>query len=106
MDILWSSPNEELSARDVTARLGNYATTTIATVLDRLSHKGIVRRRREGRFVLFSAVETRVGYAAALMREALATTERPAEAIVEFVRRSSREELATLSRVLSTKASE
>jgi predicted transcriptional regulator len=49
------------TARDVHDRIGvelELAYTTIATVLDRLHHKGLVRRHRDGRaFVYAGAVE-------------------------------------------------
>jgi predicted transcriptional regulator len=49
------------TARDLHARVGvalDLAYTTIATVLDRLHHKGLVRRHRDGRaFVYAAAVE-------------------------------------------------
>ncbi len=101
MEVLWERAGAELSARKVTDRLGDYALTTISTVLSRLSNKGIVRRRHEGRFVVFSATESEAGHTAALMREALASTAEPSEAIVQFVRTATPEERRALRTALT-----
>ena len=72
MDILWEEPDRELSGRDVADALPDYAYTTVATVLDRLVHKGLVHRRMDGRTIRFTTVGTRGAHTAVLMHEALA----------------------------------
>ncbi len=101
MEELWTNPGSALSAREVTDRLGEYALTTISTVLGRLATKGIVRRCERGRFVVFLAVETEAQHTATLMREALATTDEPSEAIAQFVRSASPDERRALRTALA-----
>jgi len=71
MAVLWSEPGREVGGREVADCLPEYAYTTIATVLDRLSHKGQVRRRRAGRRVLFTAVRTSTAHSAQAMSDVL-----------------------------------
>ncbi len=62
MDILWSH-RAALSVRDVHAKLWeqrDLAYTTVMTVLDRLSKKGIASRSLDGRAWLYSPAVTRV----------------------------------------------
>ena len=99
--MLWDAGDTELSARAVRDRLGSHAPTTIATTLERLSHKGIVRRRHEGRSVRFSARTSRAEHVALLMREALWTTATPEAALVEFVRRANPTERAALAQAVA-----
>jgi predicted transcriptional regulator len=101
MDVLWDAGGDELSARAVRDRLGSHAPTTIATTLERLSHKGIVRRRHQGRSVQFSPTSSRAAHVAVLMREALWTTAAPEDALAEFVRWADPTERAALSRALN-----
>ncbi|MGO9457699.1 MAG: BlaI/MecI/CopY family transcriptional regulator [Acidimicrobiales bacterium] len=100
MEVLWDAGGAELSARAVRDRLGSRAPTTIATTLERLSRKGIVRRRHEGRSVRFSATTSRAEHVAVLMREALWTTAAPEDALAEFVRRANPTERAALARAV------
>lgn len=102
MNVLWRH-DTELSARAVTEALDGYALTTIATVLGRLSSKGLVLRRHVGRFVVFSALETEAEHTAVLMREALVTAEDPTGAIVQFVRTATPAERRALRTALTAK---
>ena len=54
MDTLWEQPTREMTGRDVADTLPESAYTTVATVLDRLVHKGLVRRRMERGAIQFS----------------------------------------------------
>lgn len=56
-----------LRVRDVVDVLPEYACTTVATVLDRLVHKGLVHRRIQRRTVLFTGVGTPGAHTAVLM---------------------------------------
>src|SRR5271155_466922 len=58
MDVVWEEPDREWTGREVTDALFDYAYTTVATILDRLVHKGLLRRRMEGRIIRFSVVGT------------------------------------------------
>jgi predicted transcriptional regulator len=100
MDILWDSPGD-LSPREVTDSLGDYALTTISTILDRLSRKGMVIRHQHDRFVRFSPTESRAGHTATVMREALAESSEPERAVEEFVRGASPKEIKVIRRLLS-----
>jgi predicted transcriptional regulator len=72
MGILWEEPGREMAGRDVAGLLPENAYTTVATVLDRLVHKGLVRRKMEGRFIHFTAIGSPGAHTAMLMHEALA----------------------------------
>ena len=65
MEILWEDPARELTARDVADALPQYAYTTLATVLDRMVHKGLVRRRKQEHVIRFAAIGTEVPHSRA-----------------------------------------
>lgn len=100
MDVLWSAPGAELTGRAVADRLGEYAYTTVATVLDRLAQKGEVRRRTDGRVKLYAATGTAATHVARAMRDALATADDPLEALRDFVTSIPVEQLEILRTAL------
>jgi predicted transcriptional regulator len=100
MDILWEDPERELTVRSVADVLPEYAYTTVATVLERLGQKGLVRRRKVGRVVRFVAIGTRGAHTAVLMREALAVSSDPDAALIRFSETLSEEEATVLRRAL------
>ncbi len=100
IDVLWEDPNRELSGRDVANRLPGYAYTTVATVLDRLTLKGLVRRRVEGRTNRFATTGTRSAHAAQQMHEALLLTGDPDGALASFAATLSPSEADALERAL------
>ena len=100
MDLLWEEPGRELSGRDVADALPNYAYTTVATILDRLVHKGVVSRRMEERTIRFSTIGTRADHTADLMHETLVVARDPESALVRFVETLSRAEAEVLRRAL------
>ena len=100
MDILWEVPERELTVRAVADVLPEYAYTTVATVLDRLSHKELVRRRKDGRVVQFVAVGTRGAHTAVLMREVLAVSSDPDAALIRFSETLSDAEATVLRQAL------
>ncbi|GAA1581141.1 BlaI/MecI/CopY family transcriptional regulator [Actinomadura kijaniata] len=61
------------------------AYTTVMTVMDNLHKKGWLRREKVGRAFEYEPVASREGYTAKLMREALATSENQAAALVHFL---------------------
>jgi len=100
IDVLWEQPGHELTGRDVANVLPVYAYTTVATVLDRLVHKKLVRRRMDGRTIRFAATGTGATHAATLMREALGSTRDPDAALVRFAEGVSPSEADVLRRAL------
>ncbi|MGO8871399.1 MAG: BlaI/MecI/CopY family transcriptional regulator [Acidimicrobiales bacterium] len=101
MEILWERPDGELTVRDVTQVLPDYAYTTVATVLDRLVHKGLVHRRMDGRTIQFTAVGTGDAHTAVLMHEALAAARDPDAALVCFAGSLSHSQALSLRRTLN-----
>lgn len=100
MDVLWAAYGGEVTGRDVAEALPSYAYTTVVTVLNRLSRKGAVRRRIEGRTAHFAAIETRADRAVAAMREALEDSGDAGAALGCFVRTITPDEAATLREAL------
>jgi predicted transcriptional regulator len=96
MDILWEDADRELTGRDVADVLPDYAYTTVATVLERLAHKGLVRRRMDGRSIRFAAIGTRAAHTAVLMHDALAVGRDPGSALTRFAETLSSAEAAIL----------
>jgi predicted transcriptional regulator len=100
MTILWEQGGDERTGRQVADALPEHAYTTVATVLDRLVHKGLVRRRKQGRSIRFAAVGTQGAHTAVLMREALLHGRDPTSALVHFAEILSPDEVAVLRRSL------
>jgi predicted transcriptional regulator len=100
MTILWEQGEDELTGRQVADVLPEHAYTTVATVLDRLVHKGLVRRRKLGRSIRFAAVGTQGAHTAVLMHEALSHGRDPDSALVHFAEILTPEEAAVLRRSL------
>jgi len=96
MEILWEEPDTELSVRDVADALPEYAYTTVATVLDRLVHKDLVRRRMDGRTIRFTTIGTGGTHTAVLMREALAVSRDSDGALRRFAQTLSTSEASVL----------
>jgi predicted transcriptional regulator len=100
MDVLWEHPAQERSGREVADALPVYAYTTVATVLDRLTHKGLVARRKDGRIIRFRSLDTGSGLAAQAIRDALDTADDPADALARFVENARPAEVDALRRAL------
>jgi predicted transcriptional regulator len=100
IEILWNEPGREQTGRQVANALPDYAYTTVATVLDRLARKGLVRRRMEGRTIRFSATGSGATHAAVLMYDTLSETSERAAALVRFAETISESEAAALRRAL------
>jgi predicted transcriptional regulator len=96
MDILWEEPDLELTGRDVADVLSSNAYTTVATVLQRLVAKGLVRRRMDGGSIRFAPIGTQSTYTAVLMREALAADKDPQSALIRFAQTLSPSEASVL----------
>lgn len=85
MEVAWASATSDVSVRDVCKEFPEYAYTTVATVLDRLVHKGMLRRTMEGRIIRFSVVGSRGAHTAVLMRKTLSDDGDPEAALLSFV---------------------
>ncbi len=104
MDVVWAAGPDEVSARAVADELGQYAYTTVATVLNRLSRKGAVRRRMEGRTTMFAAVGTAADRAAEAMADALAASGDRGSALAKFASTMATADRDTLMRALALTA--
>jgi predicted transcriptional regulator len=100
MAILWEVPGQRLTGRQVADVLGDYAYTTVATVLDRLYKKGAVWREKDGRAYRFAATDGPAARAATLMHEVLGATREPDAALARFVSTASPSEVEALRRAL------
>ncbi|HEV2360898.1 MAG TPA: BlaI/MecI/CopY family transcriptional regulator [Acidimicrobiales bacterium] len=100
MLLLWRRPGEEVTGREVANALPEYAYTTIATVLDRLSRKGELRRRRAGNRLVFTAIGTDSSHAARAMSDALDNAPDAEDALADFVSGLPPSRRATLRRLL------
>ena len=100
--VLWDRSGDELTVRQIADVLPDYAYTTVATVLDRLSRKELVGRRTDGRIIRFAATGTRADHTALLMHEALSATHDTAAALARFVETISHSEVAVLRRALDS----
>jgi predicted transcriptional regulator len=87
MEALWSR-REPASGREVTRDLAerDLAYTTVKTVLDRLSAKGLVVREPSGRAWVYRAAGSRDEFIADLMLQALSLTGDRDAALVRFAR--------------------
>lgn len=109
LEALWdlegARPGETgASGREVHDRLAgrDLAYTTVMTVLDRLAHKDIVVRERDGRAFRYAPRLSRAAMAAGLMHEALEVTGADrGQALVSFMGEASAEDLAALRRALA-----
>jgi predicted transcriptional regulator len=104
MDVVWGEGDRELTARHVADLFPEYAYTTVATVLDRLVTKGLVRRRMDGRTVRFSALGTQGAHTAVLMHRALASGSDPDAALARFAEKLNSEEVDVLRQALEARS--
>lgn len=101
MNELWGRPEGAL-ARDLAEALPSQpAITTVLTILDRLTRKGIVERTQEGRAHRYFALESKDAHVAGLMQEALAGAGDRESALRHFLNSASVEDVAALRRMLS-----
>jgi predicted transcriptional regulator len=104
MEILWGTSGREVTGREVADLLPGYAYTTVATVLDRLHHKGLVQRRKEGRTIRFTVTGTPAAHTAMLMHEVLETTSDPEGALACFAEIMSHSEANALRRAFEERS--
>ncbi|WP_344595324.1 BlaI/MecI/CopY family transcriptional regulator [Actinomadura vinacea] len=87
MERLWSY-GRAANVREVLEDLKRDRTiayTTVQTVMENLHRKGWLRRTKVGRAHVYEPVATKAGYTAKLMRDALATSDNQAAALVHFL---------------------
>ena len=99
--VLWTDLGTEMTVRQVAEHFPDHAYTTVLTILDRLEHKGMVRRIRGGRAHRYVATASREAYAATLMREALGSAPDPDAVLVHFAESVSPEEAELLRQILN-----
>jgi predicted transcriptional regulator len=102
MDRLWEWDGPAL-VREVVEDLRKdrpLAYTTVMTVMENLHRKGWLRRQRDGRAWRYEPTGSRSGYTAALMAEALATSEDRRTALAHFVLQMSPHDAALLQQAL------
>jgi len=102
MDHCWRDSAREVSVRQVADAFPGYAYTTLATVLDRLVAKGVLRSRLEGRTKRYRTTGRRGSHTAVLMYDALLADQEPAEALRRFVENLSNSEAEILRNALKS----
>lgn len=100
MELLWG--RGALSIRNVMDTLAqNPAYTTVATVMQNLQRKNLVKAEKDGRLVSYVALISREEHTAALMRHALESSTDRAASILHFVKDMPEEERALLQAYLA-----
>jgi len=100
MDWLWAAPLPAITVRDLADALPEYAYTTLATVLDRLVQKGMVRSELDGRTKRYTTVGSRGRHTAVLMYDALTADADPTVALQRFVESLDDSQAAILRQAL------
>ena len=103
MDQLWAA-SEPLTVRAIHARLAttrDLAYTTVMTVLDRLTKKGVVQRVRDGKAYLYEPTASREQLVADVMHEALSDAADRSDALVRFLDGVTPDEAAAMSAALA-----
>lgn len=102
MDRLWVA-QRQMSVREVLEELREQrplAYTTVMTVMDKLYHKGWLRREREGRAYLYRPAASRETYAAQLMSQAFTQAGDATTTLIHFIDAMSADEAAALHRAI------
>jgi BlaI family transcriptional regulator, penicillinase repressor len=85
MDALWEHESAEATVKDIAQSFPDLAYTTVATMLDRLTEKGLARCRVENHIKQFSGNGSRAAYTAMAMYESLSKTSEAGAALGRFV---------------------
>lgn len=104
MEFIWDGGDREVTGRDVlgSAAGRGLAYTTVTTILDRLSRKRFLSRRRLGRAYVYRVRRTREEHTGALVRRVLAGAGDRRGALLGFVRSVRPEDLEELRRAIRT----
>ncbi|MBP0456046.1 BlaI/MecI/CopY family transcriptional regulator [Streptomyces montanisoli] len=102
MDRLWTwkRPATVREVVDDINRQRPIAYTTVMTVANILYNKGWLLRNKQGRAWLYAPVRSREAYTAALMEDALGTSEDRPAALAHFVEQMPDDEVAALRKAL------
>lgn len=103
MDLVWSStvPLTIRQVMDALAADRPLAYTTVQTVMDRLTRKGLLLRRPDGKANVYVPATSREDHTADAMQEALHRAGDPHAALLHFVERMDAEQEATLRAALA-----
>lgn len=96
----WRRPATVREVVDDINRSRPVAYTTVMTVADILHRKGWLRREKAGRAWLYEPERSREEYSAALMRDALGSSEDRKAALLRFVEHMSNEDVQALDAAL------
>lgn len=102
MDRLWAW-QRPTTVREIVDDINEHrpvAYTTVMTVASILYNKGWLLRAKEGRAWVYSPVRSREEYTAALMEDALGTSEDRSAALAHFVEQMGPEEVSALRKAL------
>ncbi|MBI0294977.1 BlaI/MecI/CopY family transcriptional regulator [Streptomyces sp. PRKS01-29] len=102
MDRLWAW-QRPTTVREIVDDINEHrpvAYTTVMTVASILYNKGWLLRAKEGRAWVYSPVRSREEYTAALMEDALGTSEDRSTALTHFVEQMGPEEVSALRKAL------
>lgn len=102
MDRLWAW-QRPTTVREIVDDINEHrpvAYTTVMTVASILYNKGWLLRAKEGRAWVYSPVRSREEYTAALMEDALGTSEDRSAALTHFVEQMGPEEVSALRKAL------
>lgn len=102
MEVVWDRGGW-LTTREVMDVLTNeraLAYTTVMTILVRLSKKGLLERRKDGRAFVYHAVRSREEWTAHRMGELLAVADNRSAALSHFVSDMSKADVDQLRRLL------
>lgn len=102
MEVVWAA-DDAVRVRDVLDSLEpdrQPAYTTVMTVMDNLHRKGWLTRELDGRAYSYCATRDRIQAATDALRELLADSGDPAQALLHFARSATNAELRALSRGL------
>jgi predicted transcriptional regulator len=100
MEWLWTTPSDCFTIRDVADAFPEYAYTTLATVMDRLVVKGVLRSQLDGRAKRYRTTGNRGSHTAVLMYDALHADSDPALALQRFAESLSESEATVLHKSL------
>ncbi len=100
MDCVWQSSDTDVTVRTVADALPEYAYTTVATILDRLVLKGVLRCRLIKRAKHYAAMGSSGAHTAVLMQDALSADRDPDAALHRFAESLTDTQVAVLRRAL------
>ena len=96
MDCIWQHPGTDVTVRRVADALPEYAYTTVATILDRLVLKGVLRCRLIKHAKHYAPVGSSGAHTAVLMQDALLADRDPDAALRQFAESLSDGQVAVL----------